>query len=143
MDEVIEELHELAEVVPVPLGLPEEDDLVLIEEALFLSLPDEYREFLLHASDVVYGTIEPATVVDEQSHTYLPEMAATAWDQGLSREHIPICQVVDGYYAIASDGKIEFWPFSHDGGSIFVGAVDEEQEWLSIWAWVREVWLAA
>lgn len=141
MDEVIEELRERAEQVPVPLTLPDEDDLVLIEEALFLSLPDEYREFLLEASDVVFGSLEPATVTDEQSHTYLPEMAANAWDAGLSRELIPICESPDGFYAVAEDGKISFHPQYFDGGHREIQAADEDQEWLSIWAWVREVWL--
>ena len=34
MEDVIDLLHELAEDVPVPLDLPDEDDLVEIEEAL-------------------------------------------------------------------------------------------------------------
>ena len=78
MEDVIDQLIELAEVVPVPLELPEEEDLVEIEEALFLPIPFELREFLLKVSDVVYGTLEPVTVADPHSHTYLPEVAATA-----------------------------------------------------------------
>ena len=34
---------------------------------------------------VVYGSLEPVTVTDPQSHTYLPEVAANAWDAGVDR----------------------------------------------------------
>ena len=91
MEDVIERLREENEPVPVPLELPDEDLLVEIEEELLISLPPEFREFLLTVSDVVYGRIEPVTVTDPQSHTYLPEVAATAWDEGLPREYIPLC----------------------------------------------------
>lgn len=54
-----------------------------IEEQLLINLPFELREFLLKVSDVVYGRLEPVTVTDPQSHTYLPEVTAVAWDLGL------------------------------------------------------------
>ncbi len=73
MEDVIERLREENEPVPVPLELPDEDLLVEIEEELLISLPPEFREFLLTVSDVVYGRIEPVTVTDPQSHTYLPK----------------------------------------------------------------------
>ena len=83
MDDIIEELRERSESIPVPLDLPTEDDLVNIEEQLFLPLPKEYREFLLTVSDVVLGALEPATAADPNAHNYLPELAATAWSDGL------------------------------------------------------------
>src|SRR5690554_1010937 len=98
MDEVIEELRQRNESVPVPLDLPDEDDLVLIEEALFLPLPKDYRAFLLQASDIVCGSIEPATVADPNSHTHLPHLAAQAWSVGLPRQFIPICEHQDQYH---------------------------------------------
>lgn len=55
MEEVIEQLRELNEPVPVPLELPEEELLVEIEEQILINLPFELREFLLKVSDVVYG----------------------------------------------------------------------------------------
>ena len=78
MEEVIEQLRELNEPVPVPLELPDEELLVEIEEQLLINLPFELREFLLKVSDVVYGHLEPVTVTDQQSHTFLPEVAAVA-----------------------------------------------------------------
>lgn len=131
MDEIIEQLRERNEPIPTPLELPDSDLLVEIEEQLYLSLPAEYREFLLTVSDVVCGTLEPATVTDPQSHTYLPEMAATAWDRGLPRDLIPICENADGYYCISQDGSVLLW---QDGEL-------HEDEWETIWYWVRDVWL--
>ena len=100
MEDVIEQLLELAEVVPVPLELPEEEDLVEIEEELFLPIPFEMREYLLKVSHVVYGNLEPVTVADSHSHTYLPEVAAMAWSLGVSRELIPLCEARGGYYCV-------------------------------------------
>lgn len=133
MEDVIEQLRDQAEVIPVPLDLPEEEDLVLIEEELFLPLPFELREFLLKVSDVVYGTLEPVTVADPQSHTYLPEVAATAWSLGISRELIPLCEAQGGYYCVSPEGDVNF--INLDTGET------EEDEWPSVWHWVKEVWL--
>jgi hypothetical protein len=131
MDELIDQLREKNEPIPTPLELPDSDQLVEIEEQLLISLPAEYREFLLTVSDVVYGSLEPATVTDPQSHTYLPELAAEAWNQGLPRELIPICAHDHGYYCIGQDGNVLYW----QGGDL------TEDEWESIWYWVRDVWL--
>lgn len=131
MEDVIEALREKNQTVPVPLELPDDDDLVEIEEQILISLPDDYKLFLLEVSDVVCGSIEPATVMDPQSHTYLPEMAATAWDRGLPREFIPVCEHDDGYYCITQEGEILLW---------LQGDMTED-EWPSIWNWAEEVWL--
>lgn len=131
MEDVIEALIEGSEAVPIPLTLPDDELLVEIEEQILISLPSEYKEFLLEVSNVIYGSIEPATVTDSQSHTYLPELAAFAWNIGLSRELIPICQVGEDYYCIEQDGTVVFW---------FQQSINEES-WDSIWQWAKEVWL--
>lgn len=133
MEDVIDQLREQAEVIPVPLDLPEEEDLVLIEEELFLPLPFELREFLLKVSDVVYGTLEPVTVTDPQSHTYLPEVAAMAWSLGVSRELVPLCETPNGYYCVSPEGDVSF--VNPDTGET------EDDEWASVWHWAKEVWL--
>jgi hypothetical protein len=112
--------------------LPNEDDLVLIEEQLLLPLPSDLREFLLHVSDVVCGSLEPVTVTDPMSHTYLPEVAAVAWNNGLARDFIPICQVGDDYYFISDDGGVGLWEN---------GTEPEEVQWPNIWDWSLNVWL--
>ena len=132
MEEIIEELRELAEDISTPLELPDEDDVVEIEEQLLISIPYDLRYFLLEASDIVYGNIEPVTIADPRSHTHLPEVTAEAWQMGLPREFIVICEYDGGYGFIEQDGKVGFWT---EG--------DIAQEWESLWHWVRDVWVAS
>ncbi|SDL63218.1 SMI1/KNR4 family protein [Pseudomonas indica] len=133
MEEVIEQLRELNEPVPVPLELPDDDLLVEIEEQLLINLPFELREFLLKVSDVVYGRLEPVTVTDPQSHTYLPEIAATAWDLGVPRDLVPICEDRGDYYCVDQEGEVVLW--SGDEAEL------TDERWDSVWHWARDVWL--
>lgn len=131
MDELLDELHEVAEDVPVPLELPEHDQVVVAQEQILMPLPGDFRDFLMTATDVVYGSIEPVTVADPLSHTYLPEVTATAWSLGMPREMIALCEHRGGYYCVADDGEVLFW----DGEDF------EEETWENVWYWVRDVWL--
>ena len=131
MDELIDELREANQPVPIPLELPEEDDLVEVQEALFISLNEDFQEFMLTVSDVVYGSLEPVTASDPTSHTYLPEVAAIAWDAGLPRDLVPLCEHQGNYYAVNEEGEVQYWE----------GGVKTEQSWESVWYWVRDVWL--
>ena len=131
MEDVIDILRERNEPVPVPLDLPDEDLLVEIEEELLISMPDDLRFFLLTVSDVVYGKIEPVTVTDRNSHTYLPEVAAVAWSLGLPRPYLPICETNGAYYCISQDGTVLLWDQRIS-----------DESWENIWQWAREVWLA-
>ena len=106
MEDVIDILREHNEPVPVPLELPDEDLLVEIEEELLISMPDDLRYFLLTVSDVVCGKLEPVTVTDRNSHTYLPEVAAVAWSLGLPRRYLPICESNGAYYCIGQEGTV-------------------------------------
>ena len=131
MEDIIEDLQERALTVAVPLELPNEDQLVDIEEQLLIPMPHELREFLLKVSDIVYGSIEPVTVTDPNCHSYLPEVAANAWAAGLPRELIPICSHHSEYYAISQEGEVLHW----------VAGEIAEHKWPSIWLWVKEIWL--
>lgn len=131
MEDVLDLLREHNESVPVPLELPDEDQLVRIEEEILLPIPRDLRTFLLEASDVIYGTLEPVTAADPYSHTYLAEVTANAWEQGLPRHLMPVCQQGDDYYAIEQDGEILLW---RDGDLT-------DETWPSIWHWARDVWL--
>lgn len=131
MEEVIETLRERNVDVSVTLELPSEDDLVKVEEEILIPLPGDLRTYLLEASDVICGRLEPVTAVDPRSHTYLPEVCAQAWDIGLPREYIPVCELMDGYACIAQDGKVHHW--SREQGL--------EEEWEDFWDWCSEVWL--
>ncbi|MFT5705076.1 MAG: hypothetical protein ACI8SK_001030 [Shewanella sp.] len=131
MHDIIEQLQEMSETVPIPLELPTFDQLVMAEEEILMPFPGELKQYLLYASDVIYGSLEPVTVSDPNSHTFLPEVTAYAWSIGLSREYVPICQQGNNFYCIDQDGQILLW---NENG------IDSEY-WESLWDWVEQVWM--
>ncbi len=133
MEEIIEELREHAETVPVPLDLPEEDDILNAQELMLISVPADYFEFLMTVSDLVLGNLEPATVADPHSHTYLPDVAAKAWHMGMPRHLIPVCELPRGFYCIDEAGVVFEWTRKEQL---------TDRSWESIWHWARDVWLA-
>ncbi len=82
---------------------------------------------------MVYGRLEPVTASDPQSHTYLPEVAANAWDAGVPRYLVPLCQDGRDYYAVDPEGEVFLW--REDTGEL------DDETWESVWHWVRDVWL--
>jgi len=133
VEEVIDELRERNEPVPVPLELPDEETLVEIQEQILIHLPYALRDFLLTVSDVVYGHLEPVTASDPHSHTFLPEVTATAWDLGLPRYLVPLCHAQPLYYAVDEEGEVFAW--NADTQEML------EETWESVWHWARDVWL--
>ncbi len=135
MEDVIDELRERNEPVPVALELPDEETLVEIQEQILIHLPYALREFLLSVSDVVYGYLEPVTASDPHSHTYLPEVTATAWDLGLPRHLVVLCHAEPLYYAVDEEDEVFAW--DAETGEML------EETWESVWYWARDVWLAS
>lgn len=131
--ETLERLRAAHQPVPVPLELPTEDGLVEVEEELLLPLPRELRHFLLTASDVVVGSLEPVTAADPNAHNYLPEVAALAWSVGLPRHLVPLCEVHGNYYCVEPEGHVLYW---REGEF-------SDETWDDVWHWVREVWLTS
>ena len=107
MQEIIDKLRAAAQVVPVPLDLPDEDQLLDIEEALPNFATQKPASFLLTVSDLVIGSLEPATAADPHSHTYLADMAASAWEQGLPRHLLPFAKPAAAI--TASTWKMPWW----------------------------------
>ena len=131
MNEVVTDLRELNEDVPCPLELPDEEDLLNIEEDLLISIPKDMKDFLLSVSDVIYGSLEPVTAADPHSHTYLSDVAATAWEMGVPRAYIPICEHQGTYYCVTMESSVVLWA---DGQ-------DTEEIWDSVWRWTEDVWM--
>ncbi|WP_299011221.1 SMI1/KNR4 family protein [uncultured Shewanella sp.] len=131
MNEIIEQLQSVSESVPVPLELPTFEQLVEVEEQILIPLPMALKEYLLYASDVIYGYLEPVTVSDPHSHTYLPEVTSYAWSIGMPREYIAICQQGDSFYCIDQESQVMLW----SEGEM------QEDSWESFWQWAEEVWL--
>src|SRR5262245_5118473 len=109
LDEVIQELRTLNSPVPKPLRIPTSDEVTSAETELDVVFHPDYRKFLLRASDVVYGALEPATVTPDGGHTDLVQMAEEAWEElELPRELLPICCDNGDYYCMTDAGEIVF-----------------------------------
>lgn len=131
-NEIAEALIESSIETAFPLELPEMDDIVDAQEALLIHIPADFRDYLLECSHVIYGSLEPVTVADPNSHTFLPEVAAEAWERGMPRQYIPLCQSGENYYCVEEDGTVYLWEPGHE-------SPEEAAE--NIWFWVRDVWL--
>lgn len=132
LTEVLAELRDLNEPVPKPLRLPTETEVHLAESSLGLKFPEDYRRYLLEASDVVFGAVEPAVVTPDAGHLSLVEMAESAWsDMELPRDLLPFCEDNGDYYCLAADGSVRFW--SHNGAT--------DESWTDLATWIKEVWI--
>jgi len=132
LSHVIAELRELNEAVPKPLRLPTEDEVKAAESQLGMKFPADYREYLLTASDVVYGALEPAIVIPDAGHLALADIAETAWDEmEVPRELLPFCEDNGDYYCLNQSGEVEFW--SHDGAT--------DEKWKDLGTWIKKVWI--
>ena len=132
IDQAIAHLREVAEEVPEPAALPTEDAVADMEEELGVKFHPDYRKFLLLASDVAFGALEPATITDPDAHTHLATIAEEAWDLEVPKKLLPICEDNGDYYCMdQKTGKIKFW--SSDGAS--------NESWPSLAVWIEEVWI--
>src|SRR5436190_2703820 len=129
---VIAELCERNEPVPKPLRLPTEAEVNAGEDQLGVKFPADYRQYLLSASDVVYGSLEPAIVIPDAGHLSLVDIAETAWDEmEVPRELLPFCEDNGDYYCLNQAGEVEYW--SHNGAT--------DEKWKDLATWIKEVWI--
>lgn len=133
LETVIETLRELNEPVPRPFRLPTEAEVGAAERTLGLTFPADYRYFLLHGSDVAYGTLEPAVVIPDCGHLDLVETVQAARQIEVPSDFLPFCEDNGDYYCFAPDGRIVLW--SHDGLS--------SGSWADLAHWIQEVWIDA
>ncbi|MDJ0740915.1 MAG: SMI1/KNR4 family protein [Gammaproteobacteria bacterium] len=131
IDAAIAALRALNEPVPKPPSLPSEADVSACETRLGTTFVPQYRRFLLTASDVVLGTLEPATLGDPGSHTHLPDVVADARQSGVPDHLLPICEDNGDYYCLTPSGEVAYW--AHDGPS--------DETWPDLATWIVEVWI--
>lgn len=132
LPDVLAELRDLNEPVPQPLRLPTEAEVKIAEESLGRTFPVDYRRYLLEASDVVFGTLEPAVVTPDAGYLSLVEMAESAWEEmEVPRDLLPFCEDNGDYYCLTADGRVKYW--SHNGTT--------DETWPDLATWVREVWI--
>jgi hypothetical protein len=109
LDDAIRELRCCNEPVPIPLRLPTVAEIDDAERRLGVKFPSDFRRYLLEASDVVYGTIEPVTITQPHSHTDLFKVANDAWqDYGVPRDLLPICEDNADVYCINPASEVVF-----------------------------------
>ena len=128
---VIARLREVNQPVPRPARLPSQAEVAAAERELGITVHPDFAQYLLHASDVVYGHKEPATLSDPKAHTHLPDVSRRAWAVGVPKYLVPICEDNGDYYCVSSSGEVVFW--SHNGAS--------NERWRNIEQWISDVWL--
>jgi SUKH superfamily protein len=132
LPDVTIELRGLNEPVPKPLRLPTATEVKDAEDQLGIRFPDDYRHYLLEASDIVYGSLEPAVVTPDAGHLSLVEMVETAWNEmEVPRELLPFCEDNGDYYCLNDAGEVEYW--SHNGAT--------DEKWKDLATWIKEVWI--
>ena len=132
LDQAIQRLRRLNQPVPKPMRLPTPEEVAEVEEQLGFRFHPDYRRYLLEASDVVYGTKEPAIITMPGYFTDLRAICRTAWESNdVPRALLPICENNADFYCMNSSGEVLFW--SHDGQA--------NEKWCSLAAWIEEVWI--
>jgi len=129
--EVIAQLRNLNEPVPIPARLPTEAEVAAAEQRLGIRFHPDYRYFLLHASDVTRGALEPAVVTPDAGYLDLVQVATDAWKVGVPRELLPFCESNGDYYCLRPDGRVVYW--SHNGVT--------EESWPDLAHWIQQVWI--
>lgn len=132
MDAALKEIISRDEPVPKPARLPTPRELALAESELGVPFHPDLRRYLLEASNVTFGAIEPVTITDAHAHTHLHRVAMDAWSAGVDRTWVPVCEDNSDYYCVRPDGQVAYW--SHDGTST--------ETWSDLAAWIRDVWIA-
>jgi hypothetical protein len=133
LDEAIQALRGRNEKVPISLRLPTEAEVATAEKELGVGFSFDLRRYLLQASDVVFGALEPVTVADPENHTHLPEVARAAWEEmDLPRDLLPFCEDNGDYYCLNKKGEAAFW--SHNDRAV-------TGKWKNLATWIEEVWI--
>ncbi len=129
LDEAIRELRRLDEPVPHPLRRPTEAEVRDAERRCGATFHRDLRQYLMEASDITYGALEPVTI--DGGHTAIDSVVARARDLGVPDGLVPICEDNGDFYCLTEDGKVAFW--SHDGAT--------DEQWPDLATWIREVWI--
>jgi len=129
LDDAISELRRLNRPVPLPGKLPTEAQVVEAEAQAALTFHPDFRRYLLEASDVVVGFIEPVTL--DGGHTALSAVLKAARQRGIPEGWIPVCEDNSNFYLITEAGEIAYW--AHDGATT--------ETWLNLATWISVVWI--
>jgi hypothetical protein len=112
--------------------LPSPLEVANAEQALGLSFHPDYCQYLLRASDIAFGTKEPAVVLPEAPpHLSLIRIANDGWSAGVQRDLLPFCEDNGNYFCLSASGRVICWV--HDGSN--------GESWPDLAAWLKQVWI--
>jgi len=131
LDEVLDELNSLDEPGLKKPRPPNEEEVNNAERDLGVMFHPDYRRFLLTASHVTFGILEPAVVTLEPAYRNLSKVARSGWKMGVPRDFLPICDDNADFFCLASDGSIHFW--SHNGW--------DAVKWPTLAEWIKDRWI--
>ena len=96
-------------------------------------IPSDYIHYLLTASDVTFGLLEPVQITDEDSkYNYLPSLMEDMESFGIGEKGLPLCNDNDNIYYMTKDGKI------------FLYSSEENQDidqWDNLADWILNEWI--
>ncbi|MEO6036661.1 MAG: SMI1/KNR4 family protein [Verrucomicrobiota bacterium] len=131
LEDAIAKLRSLNEPVPKPARLPTETEVAAAERNLGVEFPPDYHHFLLQASDVTYGSLEPAVIIPAAGRSDLVKMAREAWEIGVPEDLLPFCESNGDYFCLHADGQVVYW--HHDGST--------DETWPDLAHWIVQVWM--
>jgi hypothetical protein len=133
IDEILELLKSKNEPVPKPFRLPTAIEVGQAERDLNFKFPEQYRQFMLEASNVHYNVLEPGLVIpDLMPYISLRHMASMGWSHGIPKNHLPFCEDNGNYFTISTEGNIGY--YDHDDNSHNFGSSKFKD-------WIEEEWM--
>ena len=130
LEAALAELRARNTVVPRPARLPTAAEVEAAEASIARPFPSDYRRFLLEASDVVVGYLEPCVVVPDGGYRDLIATCAEAWADGVPSARLSICQDNGDYFCLDGE-RVRYW--SHNGLT--------DEHWPDLATWIDEVWI--
>ena len=132
INDAIFELKKLSIDTPKKPVLPSESILEKYANSIGFKFSDDYRKFLLEASDVFVGSINPLIITERGNH---PDELSVALNKareiGVPKEWLPMCEDNGNFYCLTQDGSVHFW--AHDGAT--------DESWPTLAAWIKTVWI--
>lgn len=137
LEYAISELRKRDEEVPVHAKLPVLEDVEKIAQEQKLKIgtdiPSDYVNYLLTASDVTFGLLEPVQILDEGSkYNYLPELIKEMEEFGIADKGIPICNDNDNIYYMSKDEKVHLYSSE---------LKEEIDQWDNLADWILNEWI--
>lgn len=103
-----------------------------MERYLGVTFHEDYKRFLLEASDVICGTCEPMRITPDGGYPDLVEMVEDAWElDGVPRNLMPFCYNNGDYFCMNGIGEVVYW--DHNGTN--------DEKWRNLAAWIEHVWI--